>query len=416
MFGAKLKQANEKLKSERDQFKKWFESAMMMVDHTPIGILWCNAEDAFAITYANDAAYESLGEIQKHLSCPAKEISGKSIDVLFSAAGLAAPRVQDPSKLPFHGLLRIGPETLDVQIRAIHDKKHHYCGAMVAWRSVTKEMNLANTFEASIKAVVETIATSSGELQSNAETMTNVADEVNKRSVAVAAASQQASQNVQTVATAAEELSSSIEEIGRQVTQSSTIAGDAVQEADHVNATVKNLMESAQRIGEGVALITDIAEQTNLLALNATIEAARAGDAGKGFAVVANEVKSLANQTGKATEDIASQVTAIQGSTKDAVQAIAGIGTTITKINEIAGAIAAAVEEQGAAIQEIARNISQAAGGTQDVTANIGSVSDLATEAGGASTRVLETAQQLRGQSEQLRQEVVRFLGTIRTA
>jgi methyl-accepting chemotaxis protein len=221
---------------------------------------------------------------------------------------------------------------------------------------------------------------------------------------------------VQTVATAAEELSSSIEEIGRQVTQSSTIAGEAVEEADHVNATVKNLMDSAQRIGEVVALINDIAEQTNLLALNATIEAARAGDAGKGFAVVANEVKSLANQTGKATEDIAAQVTAIQGSTKDAVQAIAGIGTTITKINEIAGAIAAAVEEQGAAIQEIARNISQAAGGTQDVTANIGSVSDLATEAGGASTRVLETAQQLRGQSEQLRQEVVRFLGTIRTA
>ena len=73
----------------------------------------------------------------------------------------------------------------------------------------------------------------------------------------------------------------------------------------------------------------------------------RAGDAGKGFAVVDSEVKNLANQTAKATEEISIQITGIQNSTSEAVSSIDGIGTTIGAINEVASAIAAAVEEQG---------------------------------------------------------------------
>src|SRR5205823_9669857 len=110
------------------------------------------------------------------------------------------------------------------------------------------------------------------------------------------------------------------------------IAGRAVDETRRTDGTVQGLAETAGRIGEVVKLISDIAGQTNLLALNATIEAARAGDAGKGFAVVASEVKSLANQTAKATEEISSQITSIQAATGGAVKAIEGIGKTIAEL------------------------------------------------------------------------------------
>ena len=163
----------------------------------------------------------------------------------------------------------------------------------------------------------------------------------------MAVVAEQASANVQTVAAATEELSSSVSEIGRQVTQSTEIAGQAVAEANRTNVTVQGLSAAAQKIGDVVKLISDIASQTNLLALNATIEAARAGEAGRGFAVVANEVKSLASQTAKATDEISAQVSAMQGATAEAVQAIESIGRTIGAINEIASAISVAVEQQG---------------------------------------------------------------------
>ncbi|MBL6957728.1 MAG: HAMP domain-containing protein [Rhodospirillales bacterium] len=276
--------------------------------------------------------------------------------------------------------------------------------------------DMADDFEASIGGVVQTVSSASTELQSSAETMSSTADQANSKASAVAAASDQASSNVQTVATAAEELSSSVSEISRQVSQSTQIAGTAVKEVDETNAKIQGLAEAAQKIGDVVELITDIAEQTNLLALNATIEAARAGDAGKGFAVVASEVKNLANQTAKATEEIGSQITGVQGATQEAVEAIGSIGRTINDMNEIASAIAAAVEEQGAATAEIARNVEQAASGTQEVSSNITGVSQAAGETGQAAGQILNAAQELSSQSEMLRGEVDKFMVQIRAA
>ena len=414
-FGFVSKKLLLKAKGERDQIKKWFESAMMMVDNVPISLMWCNAEDNFAVTYINKAAKTSLQTIESHLGCAVKDIQGKNLQFLFDSAGEKTPDVSKDEGLPYHRRITIGGEVMDLHVHRIYDKNKACCGAMATWRFVTRETRLADEFDANIKSVVETIASSATELDASAQTMSQVADQANQRSTAVAAASEEASSNVQTVAAAAEELAASIAEIGRQVTQSNTICSAAVEEAKHVNATVQTLAEGAQRIGEVVALINDIAEQTNLLALNATIEAARAGDAGKGFAVVANEVKSLANQTGKATEDIAAQIGSIQGSTKEAVDAIQGIGNTIAKINEIASVIAEAVKQQGTAIQEIARNVSQAASGTQDVSQNIAGVREVAAEAGQASGHVLTAVKDLSTQSEKLHSEVDKFLAMVRS-
>ena len=182
------------------------------------------------------------------------------------------------------------------------------------------------------------------------------------------------------------------------------------------NATVRTLAEGAQKIGDVVNLISDIAEQTNLLALNATIEAARAGDAGKGFAVVASEVKSLANQTAKATEDIATQIAEMQNVTGDAVGAIQGIAKAIGDINAVAESIAAAVEQQGVSTQEIAKNTQQASLGTAEVSQTISNVTIAVAETGSAGQQVLGAAGELSRQSETLRTEVERFLGQIRAS
>ena len=280
----------------------------------------------------------------------------------------------------------------------------------------TGMLRLADTFEAGIKGVVNSVASQATEMQSSAQAMTQTAEQATHQATAVAASVEEASANVQTVASSAEELSASVREIGQQVEHSSKIAGQAVIEADKTNATVEGLAKTAQRIGDVVQLIETIAGQTNLLALNATIEAARAGDAGKGFAVVASEVKSLANQTAKATEEIRAQISEIQGSTGQTVEAIRSIGTTIRQMSEIATTIASAVEEQGAATREIASNVHQAAQGTSDIATNIEGVSRAASDTGAAATQVLGAAGELSKQAETLRRDVDEFLATVRAA
>ncbi|MGA1856445.1 CHASE3 domain-containing protein [Azospirillum sp. 11R-A] len=283
-------------------------------------------------------------------------------------------------------------------------------------RRAARLEELMRAFEGNVTAVVQSLSGAATQMQQSAGALTSTADETNRQSTTVASAAEQASANVQTVAAAAEELSSSIAEIGRQVTQSTRVAEQAVSGANRANGVVSGLADGAQKIGEVVDLINNIAAQTNLLALNATIEAARAGEAGKGFAVVASEVKSLANQTAKATEDITGQIATIQGATREAVSAIEEIGRIITEISQISATIASAVEQQSAATQEISRNVQEAAQGTQQVTSNIVGVTRAAGDTGRAAGEVRSVADHLTGESTRLRQEVESFLNGVKAA
>ena len=275
-------------------------------------------------------------------------------------------------------------------------------------------IELADGFEASVKGVVDAVAAASTEVKAMAESVAGNAEDTKNRSGSVASAAQQMSGNVQTVASATEELNASVSEIGSQVTRASEIAAEGARKAEQTDAEVTSLVDAAQEIGEVVRLIGEIAEQTNLLALNATIEAARAGEAGKGFAVVASEVKSLANQTARATNDISQQVASIQGATGHAAEAIRAIGKTVGEVSEIASAIAAAMNEQGSATQEIARSVQDAAQGTQEVTDNIGQVSVSAEEAGQSAGTMVEAATDLSQQAETLAHEVDAFVAKVR--
>src|ERR1700681_121079 len=179
---------------------------------------------------------------------------------------------------------------------------------------------------------------------------------------------------MRTEAGAATELSVSIKEISRQLMQANEVVRSAVADAGATNDDIAALARVAQKIGDVVKLIQDIAGQTNLLALNATIEAARAGDAGRGFAVVASEVKSLAVQTGKATEEIAREIAAVQNCTRDAVAAIRDITRRMQDISQYTTAVAGSVEQQEAATGEISHNVGGAGVGGQSIVAALDEV------------------------------------------
>jgi len=275
---------------------------------------------------------------------------------------------------------------------------------------------LAAEFDAAVSGVVSSVGATAKELHAAAEAMNGAARQTASQSTAVAAAAEEASCNVRTVAAAADELSASVKEIGRQVASSTDVAGKAVTTADQTSDKVRDLSRASEKIGAVVEIISNIARQTNLLALNATIEAARAGEAGKGFAVVAQEVKSLANQTAKATAEIGAQIADIQSSTSDAVSSIGTISEVIQAISHIATTIAAAVEEQDAATLEIARNVQEAAQGTAEVSSNTMGLSQAATETGSAAMQVMSSAESLGAQAGQLRRVAEDFVSTIRAA
>ena len=279
------------------------------------------------------------------------------------------------------------------------------------------ELNqFVEAFRTKIGGIIEQVMSSSDRFEKDAQQLSLTAHSTAEMSGQSADTSRQASEHVRSAATASNELSQSIVEISRRVQDSNSVAADAVKQANATDQRMAELTAAGDRIGDVVKLITSIAEQTNLLALNATIEAARAGDAGRGFAVVAQEVKNLAGQTAKATDEISSHIVNMQRATGESVEAIKAIGLTIERISEITTAISSAVEEQGAATQNIAHGVEAAAGGTLNVAENIERVAQGASETETTSSQILQSARALSGVSVHLRDEVEKFLDSVRAA
>lgn len=283
-------------------------------------------------------------------------------------------------------------------------------------RRASRIEELCSRFDSACRQSIDAMAAAATQALTQASTTEAIAEDVRQRAVDASDIASEASRSVQTVAAATEELSSSIAEISRRVVNAADISTRAVAETKDANRLIAGLAQASTRIGDIVRLIQDIAGQTNLLALNATIEAARAGDAGKGFAVVAGEVKALATQTARATEEIGAQVGAIQGMTGDTVRCIEDVADTIHQMNDIATAIAAAVEQQGVTTAEIARNIQLAANGTLAVTSNVHEFSEAMDQAGRAAQTMVGNMEALGQRAETLTGGVSSFLSEVRMA
>jgi methyl-accepting chemotaxis protein len=271
-------------------------------------------------------------------------------------------------------------------------------------------------FDAAIGEVIEAIKEASASLTATGSALRQVADDTLSRMASASSASAETAQRMDVTVTATEELSGSIQEIGQQATNGLDMAQSAVADTERTQNVIGSLNDAAERIGSVVGTISAIAAQTNLLALNATIEAARAGEAGKGFAVVAAEVKTLANQTSRATGDISQQVTAIQEATKRSVEEISSIARTIGKLTTVSTSIASAVQQQSMTTRGIAESIHTAAGHTARASVEINSVDEAVTRGVAAVGEITTWTDRLSARANDLETKVATFFTCVRAA
>ncbi len=277
-------------------------------------------------------------------------------------------------------------------------------------------LDLAQIFEDSVGSVVVATRNTVSSLENKATTLLDNANASMEQADQVNSAAEESAVSVSVVASSSSQLEDSIAMIDREVEQSRSIANLALEEAENSKTTMLDLVERTEKINNIVDIINDIAGQTNLLALNATIEASRAGESGKGFAVVASEVKTLAEQTSKATEEIANQIGALQEISSKAADNMDKIDSVIGQMNEFSNSVAGAIAQQTAATKEIAHNIEVAASGSNEVTQGISMVRTAASETGESAEELKTYAQQLSEQSINLDHNVASFIGKIRKA
>ncbi|MCJ2095645.1 methyl-accepting chemotaxis protein [Methylobacterium sp. J-072] len=367
-----------KFASDISAKKNQIDRLMSMIDNMPVAVMTADPRNEFKINYLNATSRRTLGPLEQYLPIKVDQMLDHSFDVFHKNPHHQRTMLADASRLPHRTKIKVGPETLDLQVTAVNDSKGNYIGPMLTWAIVSAQVNMATD----VSRVVDAVGSAIRQMQHSAEGLTQSADS--------------ARQKASSVAVNSEQMNSAIQEISGQVGRVSERARQIAVQAETTDATMRRLAENAREVDAVVGMIKSIAGQTNLLALNATIEAARAGVAGRGFAVVASEVKALAEQTAKATGDITQQVAAIQSATGEAVGAIEMITAAVAELSNLTLAMASAVEEQAVS--------------THEMSGNIGGVSNAANATGQLAEAVLGVAESLAGHSSDLSESVQRFM------
>ncbi len=273
---------------------------------------------------------------------------------------------------------------------------------------------LAGNLERTVGRALADVGASMRSMHEAAGQMVESANKTALRAEGVTQEAGSASQRVGSVAVAAEEIEASIRELTRQTSHADETVRAAASYVRSTRRDVAGLTEAADKVRAVLDFIEEIAARTNLLALNATIEAARAGAAGRGFAVVAGEVKTLAEQTQKATRDIADTLAEIRGAAATAFEAVAHIEGTMTTIEQTSGVIAAVVSRQADIASTIAADAQAVARNADAVTANIGAVGAEVRITGNAAIHVAEAARKVDEQTEALDRYVGEFAHSVR--
>ncbi|HNV75937.1 MAG TPA: methyl-accepting chemotaxis protein [Gemmatimonadaceae bacterium] len=246
---------------------------------------------------------------------------------------------------------------------------------------------------------VETMSESAHQLRSGAETVARLAAEISR---SVAEASDQAARGHD----AAAEVHATTSSIARDAREAASASDRAVQIATEHRGTIGTAIErlvsakgfvgesgmimgdlgdETRRVTSFIGVIKDLAEQTNLLALNAAIEAARAGEEGRGFAVVAEEIRKLAEQSGKASEEASVLVATLAGQMERATRQMDRGRSMVADVEGLSesarDAMAQVVESSRSAatwakrIAEVSRAQEDAVGGVRDRIARIAEIS-----------------------------------------
>ena len=272
---------------------------------------------------------------------------------------------------------------------------------------------LARDFNMVIGGQLSGLGDALEQLRASAEAVTHRADSTSRETAEIVAVTVVADQNAQTVAAATEQLAASSQEIAAAVARSTQATGYMQNQAAQAGAVVDELIGVVQGMTSVIELIDSVAGQTNLLALNATIEAARAGEAGKGFAVVASEVKTLANQTARATEEIGKQVGAVRNAVEQAANLMRQIASQVGTIEVSTNAIATAVHEQGSATLEISRNVQEAASGMRTIAGRMDGLGADAVATKDSAGQMLTAFRSMATEANELQKEVAGFLDSL---